>query len=101
MGVEREVGGVDGEVGGEGNLEAFALGADEGTGAVPEQPVVDEEEIDTGGGGGAKGMQAGVDGGADAGDGAVVLELEAVVGAGEVGEAGEAEALVARRAWAG
>jgi hypothetical protein len=56
---------------------------------------MDKEEIDAGGGRGDEGVQASVDGSADAGDATVVLELEAVVRAGKVGEGREPEALVA------
>jgi hypothetical protein len=47
MCIERKVGGVDGEVGCEGDVETLALGADEGAGAIPEHTVMDKEEIET------------------------------------------------------
>jgi hypothetical protein len=95
VGIEREVGAVDGEVVFEEEFEEGVAFAGPGMGGAPEEAVVNDEEIGAGGDGFLDGGGGGVDGGGDFGDGAVVLNLEAVDGAGVIGEFGGAEVAVA------
>lgn len=81
MGIERQMGAVDGEVVFQQELKEFVAFAGPGMGWAPEESVVDDEEIGLGGDGECDGGEGGIDGGSDAGDGAVVFDLEAIEGA--------------------
>ena len=86
---------VNGEVGADGGREAGVVRAGERLGGGPVEAVVNDEKIDALGGGALEGGAAGVHGGADLGDAAVVFELEAVEGVGVVLPGGAAGGLIA------
>ena len=90
--VEGQVGAVEGEAVFEAKADFFVEGAGDGLEAGPEEAVVDEEEIGTGGGGFADDGEGGVDGGGDVGDGdAGGVDLEAVQGGRVVGDVADVE----------
>lgn len=94
MGIEREVAGVNGEVGLEGGLEAGVVISGDGNGVVPIHSMVDNEEIDAAPGGGLEGESACIDGGTDFGHLPIVFELEAIFGTGKIFDFGAAGAFV-------
>lgn len=78
MGVQREVGAVEGHVGLEEEAE-FSVGGTRGRGkSSPEKPVVDDQEVNARGGRIGDHSLAGIHGSADAGQAARILDLEAV-----------------------
>lgn len=92
MDVEGQVGAVEGEAVVEAEADFFVEGAGDGLEAGPEEAVVDEEEIGTGGGCFADDGEGGVNGGGDVGDGdAGGVDLEAVQGGRVVGDVADAE----------
>ena len=95
MGVEREMGAVDGEVVFHQEPEEFAAFAGPWNGASPEESVVDDEEIGPGFDSFLHGGEGRVHRRGDAGDGTVVADLESVVRAVVVAELGGAKGRVA------
>ena len=95
VGIEREVGAVDGEVAVEEEAELLIAGADPGVGRGPEEAMVDDEEVGPGGGGVSECGAGGVDGGGDTRHVSVILDLQAVGGAVPVLESGDAEESIA------
>jgi hypothetical protein len=81
MGIEWQVGAVDGEVCAEEQPELPVTRPGPRMGRRPEETVVDDQEIGLGVDGALEGGEGGVDGGGDAGNPAVILDLEAVGGA--------------------
>lgn len=79
-----------------GGGEARVVGADEGLGRGPVEAVVNDQKIDSGGGGAGEGLAAGIYGGTEAGDAACVFQLEAVQGVGVVFPGVAAGAFVAK-----
>jgi len=94
MGVEREVLAEDGEIVVHGQLQLAIRGAGDGLQAGPEQAVMDEEEIGSGGNRLFHDGEMGIDGGGDPGDRAGVFQLEAVDRARVIGDFSGPEQLV-------
>lgn len=88
------MGAVEGEVVLDAELDFSEGCAGEREGFSPEEAVVDEEEVGASLDSFADGHFVCVDGGGDACDVAVVLHLEAVVGAGVVGDFGGSQYFV-------
>ncbi len=90
--VEREVGAIDCQIAVESGFYLLIAAAGEWNRCGPVEPVVADQEVDLSGDGLLKGDLAGIHGGGDFGDFAVILDLQAVVGAGEVFDFGSAGA---------
>ena len=84
--IEREVGAVNGEVVVEGEFDFSEGGAAQGNRGVPEESVVADQVIGSRIDGGLKGGGARVDAGGDFFNGAIVFDLESVVGAIEIAD---------------
>lgn len=95
VGVEGQVGTVHGEVVVQETAQELVVGARPGLGCGPEKPVVDDEKVGPGFDCEVDGGTAGVDGGGQAGDTTGILDLEAIDGAGPVGEGVRSEGPVA------
>jgi hypothetical protein len=87
MRVERQVGAVEGEIGAEQELHLSEPDPGPGLRGIPEEAVVDQEQVGPNGGGAADGGEAGIDGGGDARDGALVFDLQSIYGAVPILEA--------------
>ncbi len=84
MPVERQVAGIDREVGADGGGKPGVVRPDHGLGRAPIKTMVHDQKIDAGGGGLGEGDAAGVHRRAEARHAAVVLDLEAVERVGVV-----------------
>ncbi len=95
MGIERQVGTVDGEVVGDQEVQQFVILAGPGLAGIPEEAVVHKEQIGADIDGHLRGGEAGVHGGGDFGDGAGVLDLQTVGGPTVITDLGGAQEGVA------
>ena len=91
MGVEGQMLGVDGEIVLDEAADEFGARAGPGRGLSPEQAVVDDEQVATGLDSQPGDGERAIHGGADLADLAAVLELEPVLGAVPVAEAGRGQ----------
>ena len=81
VGIEREVDGVEREVATEGvGKDATIEAVNAGEAVAPGDAVVDDKHLGAEGVGGGESFEAGVNGDSEAGDGALVLDLETVMG---------------------
>jgi hypothetical protein len=95
VGIQREVGAVDGEVAVEEKPELLVAGAGPGVGWGPEEAMVDDEQVGPGGDGASECGASGVDGGGDTRHVTIIVDLQAIGGAVIVVEPGDAEESVA------
>ena len=95
MRIQREMRGVDGEIVVEEQPQEVVAGAGPGMLRSPEQSVVHDQQVRTGGHREFHRGQAGIDGGGEAGDAPGVLHLETVDGTVPVAKPGGTQPAVA------
>ena len=97
MAIKRQVSAVDRQIAVESGFYLLIAAAGERNRRSPKEPVVADQEIDISGDGLLKGDLTGIDGSTDLGNLSEVLNLQAVVSAGEVFNFSLAGTLITKR----
>ena len=86
--VERDVRGINGEIAGDGPPQLAVGGPGDGFGPIPEETVMDEQQVGLHGHGLINDGLAGIHRTGDAADAALVFELQAIDGTRVIGQRG-------------